>query len=156
MGWRIFHRTGLALCCRSRLSSNVRPHIFTAVTTQPLTPEDQAALIALEESMWRNESRFDLAFQEHRFAPDFVEFGRSGRRYDRSTIVDVGAPGEQLRARLPLTDLEVHVLAEDAALVTYTSEVEVEVAELQRANRSSIWVLRQGRWRLRFHKGTPT
>ena len=26
MGSRIFHRTGLALCCRSRLSSNVRPH----------------------------------------------------------------------------------------------------------------------------------
>ena len=26
MGWRIFHRAGLAFCCRSRLSSNVRPH----------------------------------------------------------------------------------------------------------------------------------
>ena len=26
MGGRIFHRAGLAFCCRSRLSSNVRPH----------------------------------------------------------------------------------------------------------------------------------
>ena len=26
VGWRIFHRTGLAFCCRSRLSSNVRHH----------------------------------------------------------------------------------------------------------------------------------
>ena len=26
MGWRIFHYAGLAFCCRSRLSSNVRPH----------------------------------------------------------------------------------------------------------------------------------
>ena len=26
MGWRIFHRAGLAFCCRSRLSSNVRHH----------------------------------------------------------------------------------------------------------------------------------
>ena len=25
MGWRILHRAGLAFCCRSRLSSNVRP-----------------------------------------------------------------------------------------------------------------------------------
>ena len=26
MGWRIFHHAGLAFCCRSRLSSNVRHH----------------------------------------------------------------------------------------------------------------------------------
>ena len=26
VGWRIFHRAGLAFCCRSRLSSNVRRH----------------------------------------------------------------------------------------------------------------------------------
>ena len=26
VGWRIFHHAGLAFCCRSRLSSNVRPH----------------------------------------------------------------------------------------------------------------------------------
>ena len=26
MGWRIFHRAGLAFCCRSRFSSNVRRH----------------------------------------------------------------------------------------------------------------------------------
>ena len=30
-GGRIFHRTGLAFCCRSRLSSNVRPHKETTV-----------------------------------------------------------------------------------------------------------------------------
>ena len=28
MGWRIFHRAGLAFCCRSRLSSNVRRRKF--------------------------------------------------------------------------------------------------------------------------------
>ena len=33
MGWRIFHREGLAFCCRSRLSSNVRRHKDTAMTT---------------------------------------------------------------------------------------------------------------------------
>ena len=31
MGWRIFHRTGLAFCCRSRLSSNVRHHKMRCV-----------------------------------------------------------------------------------------------------------------------------
>ena len=117
---------------------------------------DHEELRRLEESLWRAETRFEPDHMALVLAPDFVEFGRSGRRYDRSTIVDVGAPGKQLRARLPLTDLEVHVLAEEAALVTYTGEVEVEVAELQRANRCSIWVLWQGRWRLRFHQGTST
>ena len=31
VGWRIFHRTGLAFCCRSRLSSNVRRHNHRAL-----------------------------------------------------------------------------------------------------------------------------
>ena len=33
VGWRIFHRAGLALCCRSRLSSNVRHHKTKIVAT---------------------------------------------------------------------------------------------------------------------------
>ena len=37
MGWCIFHRAGLAFCCRSRLSSNVRHH------TKPALPRHRKA-----------------------------------------------------------------------------------------------------------------
>ena len=37
VGWRIFHRAGLAFCCRSRLSSNVRPHTATPLPTHAMS-----------------------------------------------------------------------------------------------------------------------
>ena len=61
------------------------------MTTVPETsifhPEDKAELTRLEQAMWRAETRLDLAFQEARFAPDFLEFGRSGRVYNRAQII---------------------------------------------------------------------
>ena len=37
MGWRIFHHAGLAFCCRSRLSSNVRPRNGAMVAARSAT-----------------------------------------------------------------------------------------------------------------------
>ena len=38
VGWRIFHRAGLAFCCWSRLSSNVRQHKTTVPCSRATTP----------------------------------------------------------------------------------------------------------------------
>ena len=43
-------------------------------------------LRGLEESLWRAETRFDRKYMDAVLAPDFAEFGRSGRRYDRDAI----------------------------------------------------------------------
>ena len=112
----------------------------------------QEELRVLEESLWRAETRFDKRYMEEVLAPDFGEFGRSGRRYDRVTAMGMGSPGDRIGARLPLAGFEVHLVAENVG--TYTSEVEYD--EVQRAHRSSLWVRQQGRWRLRFHQGTPS
>jgi hypothetical protein len=53
----------------------------------PLSVQDQQDLVALEHAMWSEDKRFDLPFQEERFAADFMEFGRSGRTYTRSQII---------------------------------------------------------------------
>jgi hypothetical protein len=42
-----------------------------------LSEQDKAEITYLEEAMWREETRFNLTFQQARFAPDFFEFGRS-------------------------------------------------------------------------------
>jgi len=47
----------------------------------------------------------------------------------------------------------VHAVTADVALLTYVSEARFDT--LERANRSSLWVREGGRWRLRFHQGTP-
>lgn len=79
-------------------------------------------------------------------APEFLEFGRSGRVHDRQATISMQAT--EIRARLH--DLAVHPLGDDVALVTYVSEVDTELA-----NRASVWIRIDGRWRLRFHQGTP-
>jgi hypothetical protein len=56
--------------------------------------------------MWRAATRFDLDFQELRFAQDFFEIGRSGRVYTRSQIIRTGV--HTIHAVLPLSDLVTH------------------------------------------------
>jgi len=114
-------------------------------------PRDELLeLVELEWALWRAETRFDLEFMEGVLADDFREFGRSGRVYERADTLAV--TGESIDANL--RDVQVQMVAEGVALVTYVSEVRHETLDL--ANRSSVWVWRDGRWQLRFHQGTPT
>ena len=113
---------------------------------------DRDTLERLEEDLWQAETRFDLSLMEKIFAPDFVEFGRSGRVYDRQTILAV--PRGPLVARLPLQNFRVRLLAPDVAQVTYDSAVTYDGAVLH-GRRSSIWTRNAGGWVLRFHQGTP-
>jgi ribonuclease HI len=105
----------------------------------------------LEESMWRAETRFDRGYLERVLHPDFSEFGRSGRIWTRAETI--GMESGEIDAVLPLSDFTVSQLGEDTVLVTYRSIV--RHAELDYANRSSIWVRDGDAWRLRFHQGTP-
>lgn len=112
-----------------------------------MTPD----LAALEQSLWRRETRFDRALMDATFAPDFFEFGRSGRRYTRDEMLF--DPSEATAIHATLHDLKVTRLSPDLALVTYVSEV--RDGEPEWANRASIWDRASGRWLLRFHQGTP-
>ena len=85
-----------------------------------LGPEDKTELSRLEEAMWRPHTRFDLAFQEARFAQDFVEFGRSGRVYNRAQIIRTDT--QPIEATLPLPGLAFRQLDKDTVLLTYNSE----------------------------------
>ena len=75
----------------------------------------------LEESLWRSETRFYLSHQEKVFAPDFFEFGRSGRTYTREQMVRTVS--QPIAAKLPLQNFKVHILDLNNVLVTYISEV---------------------------------
>jgi hypothetical protein len=106
-------------------------------------------LIELEHALWRAETRFDAEFMERVLAEDFLEFGRSGRVYRRADTLAV--TDDTIDAHL--RDFQLSMIAPDVALLTYVSEVQHETLDL--ANRSSLWLRRDGRWQLRFHQGTP-
>lgn len=110
-----------------------------------------ATLRALEESLWREETRYDRTHLESVLAPGFLEFGMSGRRYDRDAIIE--AEFGPIGAWLPLEDFTVMLVRPDLALVTYVSEDEADGP--RRANRMSLWDRAGGRWQLPFHQGTP-
>lgn len=77
-------------------------------------------------------------------AEDFMEFGRSGRTWDRHSIREVLEGVDPAPATIE--EFEAISLADGVALVTYRASS---------TNRSSIWIRRDGRWQLRFHQGTP-
>jgi hypothetical protein len=116
----------------------------------PLSTQDQQDLIALEHAMWNEQTRFDLDFQEARFAVDFLEFGRSGRAYNRSQIIRT----DRSPIVAMLRNFQVRELDTSTALVTYESEARFG-EEVEHALRSSIWTRTQDRWQMRFHQGTP-
>lgn len=116
------------------------------------TPEDREELRRLEEDLWREETRFDRDFMERVLAEDFVEFGRSGRVYQR--IDTLLAPVQSIQAAIPLPNFNVRLLTKDIAQVTYNSEITVD-GIVQIGRRSSIWSRSPAGWVLRFHQGTP-
>ncbi|MDP9987694.1 ribonuclease HI [Arthrobacter oryzae] len=80
--------------------------------------------------------------------PDFMEIGSSGRVWTRDAMMMAleEDPGER-------TDIEIlgaDRIGTSAVLLTYRS-----FARSGTTLRSSLWVLDSGRWRLRFHQGTP-
>jgi hypothetical protein len=85
-------------------------------------------------------------------APDFREFGSSGRIYDSSTTLDALTPGG--RPRIVLEDFKAAIVADGAVLVTYLSRNAPGPGWKPPALRSSLWIRRAERWQLLFHQGT--
>ena len=80
--------------------------------------------------------------------PEFVEFGASGRRWQRGEIVAALAADPDYAAPMVL-DLAGVSLAGGVVLVTYTSD-----DGMRRCRRSSIWRRTTDGWRILFHQGT--
>lgn len=113
--------------------------------------EEDEKFQRLEESLWLPKTRFDQSYMNEILADNFIEFGRSGRIYTREEILS--APHQEINISLPLKNMVINRVTDELVLITYRSEVYYDV--LEAANRSSLWILSDDRWRLRFHQGTP-
>lgn len=79
---------------------------------------------------------------------DFVEYGCSGRTWDRESVTEATSNSHEPIAAI---DLRATRLGDEAVLLTYTSE-----SVGRRALRSSIWVRERDCWVMLFHQGTST
>ena len=112
-----------------------------------------AHLQALEETLLDPEVRSDRARVAALLAEDFEEFGSSGRVWSREQILEFLA-SEDYQAPA-MEDFRCDCISESFALVTYrTVRTDVGAGERSAVLRSSIWVKKSGKWRVRFHQGT--
>jgi glyoxylase I family protein len=86
-------------------------------------------------------------------ADDFREFASSGRVFTKEEMI--GVLRTESRAEFFISDFRAQVLGTGVALVTYQAVRHDEPDHSQAASlRSSLWVIRDGKWQMLFHQGT--
>ena len=108
----------------------------------------QKQLLDLEQLLLDPDARHSDKYLEELLHPDFIEFGSSGKVYNRKMMIDMMT--QEVSAAVVIRDFEVRTLSPDTALVTYRSIGQSG----QEARRSSIWVKDNGDWHVTFHQGT--
>jgi hypothetical protein len=107
----------------------------------------------LEERLLQPSVRKSAEEVSELLASEFIEFGSSGRIFDKQQII--ASLQMEPTVRRSLVDFKSWILARAVVLVTYravrqrTSD-EPPIYSL----RSSIWKLIDGRWQMVFHQGT--
>lgn len=87
-------------------------------------------------------------------ADDFVEFGSSGKSYDKKALLEgLKRMSTTDTITYTVTDFKIKQLASDVILATYQT---FRHNDRKYALRSSIWQRKQGEWQMVFHQGTPT
>ena len=109
-------------------------------------------LLELENQLLQDEVRQSPGDIDRLLADEFVEFGSSGRIYRIQ-----GCTGGMGRIDAFISDFQAKTLAPGVALATYRL-VKHDQAEpaMKHSLRSSIWRLKDGRWQMVFHQGTPS
>jgi hypothetical protein len=86
-------------------------------------------------------------------APEFIEFGSSGRVFDKRQTLE--SLNDERPSRRSISDFGIRLLAPGIVLATYRAIRHGETGERPAHSlRSSIWKLNDGRWQLVFHQGT--
>lgn len=94
------------------------------------------------------EVRADRSLASRFLHDDFLEFGSTGRVYNRKVLLDMLE--DEQPSPVVIRDFAVRQLSNDTALVTYRTVGQGG----QEARRSSVWVLHEGTWKMMFHQGT--
>jgi hypothetical protein len=110
-------------------------------------------LCQLEERLLQPNVRKSAEEVSELLSHEFIEFGSSGRIFDKQQII--ASLQMEPTVRRSLVDFKTWSLAPAVVLVTYRA-VRQGTSDQQPIHslRSSIWKLIDGRWQLLFHQGT--
>lgn len=117
-----------------------------------LSQSDEMQLRSLEESLWREETRLSRDRLETLVDDSYLEFGSSGKVYNKRQMMD--AKIQEINAQLPLPEFRITFLAPTVALLTYRSIQTFSDGLRKEARRASIWTKKKNGWKLTFHQGT--
>lgn len=118
------------------------------------TDEIAGELKRLEETLLSPEVRRSRARLDALLADDFLEYGASGRIYDKPALL--GMTDKAYDGQLSLHGFSAMALAPSVALVRYRSLLRRADGSESHALRCSVWSLTETGWKLVFHQGTPT
>jgi hypothetical protein len=120
-----------------------------------VSAQDLDRVLDLERELQTPACRADDARVRQLLAPDFVEIGASGRRWDfDSTMLllhqeTAAQLGEEPPAVIEMTGLRARALAPGVVQVFWDSD-----RGGRRARRTSIWCERPAGWQQVYHQGT--
>lgn len=109
-------------------------------------------LKSLEQTLLRPEVRRSREQMSALLADDFMEYGRSGRVYDKAAVLEMA--DKPFDGLLSLNGFSAKALAPSVALVRYATVLRRPDGKEFHSLRSSIWTRTGQRWQLVFHQGT--
>lgn len=106
-------------------------------------------ILELEHSLLTHQTRSSRQHIENTLHNDFIEFSSSGRKHSKSDALNwlIKEPPFEFE----ISEFNVEELATGVVLATYTI-----VLNKSRSLRSSLWVLNNDQWQLKFHQGTSS
>ncbi|MEH2142551.1 nuclear transport factor 2 family protein [Nostoc sp.] len=115
----------------------------------------ESLLCEFEECLLQSDVRKSAKDVMDLLAEEFIEFGSSGRVFDKQQIINSlqNEPIESLTQR-SITEFKTLVLATGVVLVTYRIVRHISGEQPVHSLRSSIWKLNNDRWKMIFHQGT--
>jgi len=115
---------------------------------------DFSILFSLEEKVLDAVTRGDRQEVDLLLAPEFFEFGCSGKVWTRESVLE-SLNGE--KSPRPITsDFKGHRLSENIIQITFNTQTSEATGDNSKVLRSSIWKRDSGQWRMIFHQGTKT
>ena len=117
-----------------------------------LEQKHTAYFFGLETSLHKSEIRRSPEAVAALLADGFIEFGSSGKIWDKSSIVE-NMRKEEPPGQIIVEDFVARELTLDVVLVTYISR---RSTANQFTLRSSIWKNIATKWQMVFHQGTPS
>jgi len=115
-------------------------------------PTVEAQLRHLEEQLLLPKVRASAERVSALLADDFVEFGSSGKIFDKKQIMRL--PRQERPIKRSLSKFESTMLSDNVVLVKYCATRSSKPP--RHSLRSSIWRLSNGQWQMVFHQGTLT